>query len=279
MMDTAIVEPEERQVLPAQSGHPRSIPEQAPSAAPEKDKRGDQLHALHSDLAQLSLSSGISSLATALAHDLNQPLTAITNYIEAAREILKGAPNDMALLDEALGEAIGQSLRAGQIVRRLRDCIPQAASEKSAFGLTEILAEARELARLPGEIELITKLDPKADLVVADRMQLRLVLINIMRNALKALEDAPIKRLEIRSLPVSESLMEIVISDSGPGLSEQAARTVFEPFRSPNEGSLELELAICRTIVEAQGGGRIWVEPSDLGGSSFHFTALRAPRS
>jgi two-component system, LuxR family, sensor kinase FixL len=232
-----------------------------------------RLHDLQSELAHVSRVSAIGTLAAALAHELNQPLTAITNYVEAARDLLRDQPDREGILENALGEAAKQSLRAGQIVRRLRDFIARGDVEKTTNSLKKLVTEANALALVgigAAEVDVAIDFDPATDLVLVDRVQIQQVFMNLVRNALEAVAQAPIKRIEIKATAVSNSLIEVSISDSGTGLSEEAARTLFEPFRSTKETGMGLGLSICQ-------GGRIWVQPSRLGGSVFHFTLMRAP--
>lgn len=245
----------------------------------ESQQAERRLHDLQAELAHVSRVSAIGTLAAALAHELNQPLTAITNYVEAARDMLRGQPNRDSVLDEALDEAANQSLRAGQIVRRLRDFIARGDVEKTSNSLKKLVTEANALAFAgtgATEVDVSISLDPTADAILVDRIQIQQVIMNLVRNALEAIAQSPIKRLEIRSAPISASLIEVIVSDSGPGLSEDVTPTLFEPFRTTKESGMGLGLSICRTIVEGQGG-RIWVESSRFGGSAFHFTLMRKP--
>ena len=235
-----------------------------------------RLQDLQLELANASRVSAVATLAAALAHELNQPLTAIANYVEGARDLLARTPGEQAIVHDALEQAAVQSLRAGQIVRRLRDFIARGASGKSVHSLVTLVAEATVLAGVGTTgVTLSTELDPAADGLFVDGMQVQQVLLSLSRNALEALHEAPVKRLEIIARPISESLVEIMIADSGKGLSSEAEATLFELFRSTRDSGLGLDLSICRTVVEAQGG-RIRAERSPLGGAAFRFTLPRA---
>ncbi|MEI6418099.1 MAG: ATP-binding protein, partial [Sphingomonadales bacterium] len=174
--------------------------------------------------------------------------------------------------------ATAQSLRAGQIVRRLREFISRGDNEKRVEPLRRLVTESAALA-LTGaretQLEVDIRLDPTLELVLVDRIQVQQVLLNLIRNAVEAMARSPRKRLDIRSHPAPGGMVEVVVADSGPGIAADMAATLFQPFHSNKAQGMGLGLSICRTIIEAQGG-RIWAEPSDMGGAAFHFTLLVA---
>jgi two-component system sensor kinase FixL len=273
----------------------------------ERQEAELRVHDLQSVLAHVQRVSEMGTLATSLAHELNQPLTAIANYVETARDLLeKNAENilmirkslddaaiddpsttpglleenaeTIAVVREALDECASQSVRAGQIVRRLRDFISRGESERRIESLQRLITEASALALVGAgdqNVEVDVRLDPLADRVLVDRIQIQQVLLNLIRNAIEAMEDSPVRRLLIYSEREASGLIRITVADSGPGLAPDVAKHLFEAFRSTKESGMGLGLSISATIVAAHGG-RIWTEPSKLGGTAFHFTVIDA---
>lgn len=241
-----------------------------------------RLHQLQDELAHVARVSAVGSLAAALAHELNQPLAAITNYMEAAQELVGGDISDPEMLRDAVSSAAKQALRAAEIVRRLRDFIARGETVRRVESLRKLVREASALALLgsgKNEIEVRVALEPAADLVFVDAIHVQQILFNLIRNALEAMENAPIKRLEILSSRLTGGMVELSISDSGSGLSPDIlANHLFEPFRTTKSSGMGLGLSICRTLVEAQGG-RISAGPSASGGSRFAFTLPLAEAS
>ncbi|WP_353216768.1 PAS domain S-box protein [Sandarakinorhabdus sp.] len=238
---------------------------------------------LQAELSHISRVSAMGSLASALAHELNQPLTAISSYAEGARALLgeDGTPaaGDIDMVRDALAEASGQALRAGQIVRRLREFISRGESERSVERLRRLVTEAAALALTgagPSNIDFEIRLDPTVDRVLVDRIQIQQVLFNLIRNAVEAMQSASRQRLAVYSqhLPSAKGaagLVKVTVADSGPGLAPAVAAVLFQPFNTSKAKGMGLGLSICRTIVEAHGG-RIWAEASEFGGTAFHFT-------
>ena len=246
----------------------------------ERQQAELRVHDLQSVLAHVQRVSEMGTLATSLAHELNQPLTAIANYVETARDMLQAPPDEemLAVIREALDECAAQSVRAGQIVRRLRDFISRGESEQRIESLQRLITEASALALVGAgdhDTEVDVQLDPVADRVLVDRIQIQQVILNLIRNAIEAMVDSPIRRLLIYSERVSGGLVQVTVADSGPGLAADVAEQLFEPFRTTKETGMGLGLSISATIVSAHGG-RIWAEPSKLGGTAFHFTIIDA---
>jgi two-component system sensor kinase FixL len=220
-------------------------------------------------------------MASTLAHELNQPITAIANYVEAVRHQLAAPdPDDLPMLREALEETAKETLRAGHIVRRLRDFIARGDVEKTIEPLPALINEAAALglmgAREKG-IEPQFDLDPYASPVLVDKIQIQQVLINLIRNACEAMSESDERRLTVTSkLDEQPGFVRIIVADTGPGVAPDVAAQLFTAFVSTKSEGMGLGLSICRTIVEANGG-RIWMQPrAKGGGAEFHFTLMRA---
>jgi two-component system, LuxR family, sensor kinase FixL len=246
----------------------------------ERQQAELRVHDLQSVLAHVQRVSEMGTLATSLAHELNQPLTAIANYVETARDMLDVVPDEetLSVIREALDECAAQSVRAGQIVRRLRDFIARGETERRIESLQRLITEASALALVgAGEqnLEVDVQLDPVAERVLVDRIQIQQVVLNLIRNAIEAMAESPVRRLLVYSEREPGGFVRISVADSGPGLADDIAERLFEPFRSTKEAGMGLGLSISATIVSAHGG-RIWAEPSKLGGTAFHFTVIDA---
>lgn len=245
----------------------------------ERQQAELRLHDLQGELAHVSRVTAMGTLATSIAHELNQPLTAIANYVETAVELLERPDEEtLAIVREALADCAEQSVRAGQIVRRLRDFISRGETERRIESLTRVVNEASALALVgAGErgVEVEVKLDPAADRVLIDRIQVQQVVLNLVRNAIEAMENSETRRLRIGSRRLDGGHVQVSIEDSGPGLEPGIAERLFQPFVSTKSKGMGLGLSICHTIVHGHGG-RIWAERSRYGGTAFHFTLIDA---
>lgn len=237
------------------------------------------LHNLQGELAHASRITAMGTLATSIAHELNQPLTAVTNYVQAARDLLADlTPENVELVREALQETATEALRAGQIVHRLRDFVSRGETSREIASLQRMVTETTALALLDVKVrntDFVTRLDPSCDAVLVDPVQVQQVLLNLTRNAFDAMADMPVKHLVIASAPDDGGMVRITVSDSGPGISPEIASRLFQPFVSTKDSGMGLGLSICHTIV-ASHGGKIWTEPSEFGGTAFNFTLMSA---
>jgi len=236
-----------------------------------------RLQELQSELIHVSRLTALGEMASALAHELNQPLSAIANYLKGSSRLLESADGEAAATArDAIDKAAAQALRAGQIIRRLRDFVTRGESERNVESLVRMAEEASALALVgvrEQSVPVRFDVDPRADRVLADRVQIQQVLLNLIRNAIEAMEEVPPER---RSLVFStrlagDNMVEARVSDTGPGISKEIASMVFQPFVTTKAQGMGVGLSICRTIIEAHGG-RIWVDGNPGGGTIFHLT-------
>lgn len=239
-----------------------------------------QLEQVRSELIHVSRLSAMGTMASTLAHELNQPLTAIATYGEAVGEMLQGEdPADKALLREVFTDMAAQAMRAGAIVRRLREFVARGEISKTVEDLPALINEASALA-LVGTREqgISAQFDyaPDATPVFVDRVQIQQVLINLMRNAVEAMAGSPVRRLAVSTALLDPETVQVTVADTGPGIAPAIREKLFEAFASTKNDGMGLGLSICRTIIEAHGG-HIRAGDGPEGGTKFQFTLLKAP--
>ncbi|HWX47021.1 MAG TPA: PAS domain S-box protein [Roseomonas sp.] len=252
----------------------------------ERQEAERRVQTLQSELLHVSRVSAAGEMASALAHELNQPLTAIASSVKAGLRMLQTGEQEAAALPpravEAMERAVGQSLRAGQIVRRLREFVTKGEANRELERLPGLIEEASALALVGARqhgVQVAFHLAPDLPPVLVDRIQIQQVLLNLIRNAIEAMveeEDQPRRALSVTAAPRGAEEVELAIVDTGPGLAPVVAGRLFEPFISTKPGGMGVGLSICRSIVEAHGG-RLWAEPNAGGGTVFRFTLPAAP--
>lgn len=243
----------------------------------ERVEAQERLSQMQSELIHVSRVSAMGTMASTLAHELNQPLTAVTNYLRGSIRLLSGGRTqpDSAVV-EGLESATASALRAGEIVRRLRDLVARGVVTRKAEDLSALINEAIEVGLVDAVAQgttYITQIDPKLGSVIVDRIQIQQVLINLLRNAVEALSTAPTRDIVIVACVAGEGMAEVSVSDSGPGLPPDILATLFSSFRTTKEDGMGVGLSICRTIVEANGG-TITGENRAEGGAVFRFTLV-----
>jgi len=245
----------------------------------DRQRTQERLEELQSELIHVARVSAMGTMASTLAHELNQPITAVANYVEAVRDMLtEPDPEDFPEIREALQDAAGEAMRAGHIVRRLRDFVARGEVEKTVESLPNLINEAAAFGMLGMQeksIQMTIDIDHDAASVLVDKVQIEQVLVNLIRNAVEAMGSSARRLLTIRSGLDQPGFVRVTVADTGPGVAPEVAAQLFKAFVSTKSNGMGLGLSICRTIVEANGG-RIWMEPAEGGGTQFHFTLIRA---
>ena len=223
----------------------------------EKQKNAHRISEMQAELSSFSRLSAVGTMAAAMAHELNQPLTAVANYLEAVRDLLVTPDAEtIEMVQDALDAAAKQSIRAGQIVRRLRDYVSRGELDLMPAALSEIVQDAASLAKIgiDGPLaRIFIRLPEDLPVILADRVQLRQVIVNLIKNATEALTDTPDPQIWVEAEQTGDDRVTLRVRDNGPGFDAEAISTIFDPFKSSKPGGMGLGLSICHTIVEAHG--------------------------
>ncbi|QEN85255.1 PAS domain S-box protein [Labrys sp. KNU-23] len=234
-----------------------------------------RLSELQSELVHMSRLSAMGEMASALAHELNQPLAAISNYLKGSRRLLSALNLEgLDRIETALDQAAEQALRAGQIIRRLRSFVTRSETEKRIESIAKLVEEAGALglvgAREQGVV-LRFDLDPSCDLVLADRVQIQQVLVNLFRNALEAMQGSTRRELTVSNALLGDDMILLRVEDTGHGFADDVRSSLFQPFFTTKQTGMGVGLSISRSIIEAHGG-KMWAETNPSGGATFQFS-------
>lgn len=248
----------------------------------ERQRTERQLQELQTELAHLSRLTAMGEMASTLAHEINQPLSAITNYLQGCNRLLEPIdhPNAPKVRD-ALAETTKQTLRAGQIIRQLREFVTHGETEKHSENVNKLVEEASALGLVGAKeegVKCMFRCDHHLGPVMVEKVQIQQVLLNLMRNAIEAMEGCKRKELLVSTAMVDarkdekgREMIEISVADTGCGISDVIAARLFQPFVTTKPAGMGVGLSISKRIIEAHGG-RIWAEPNPGGGTVFRFT-------
>ena len=244
----------------------------------ERHRAEAEIARMQAELVHVSRLSAMGAMASTLAHELNQPLTALANYISGAKRIVeREGIGDPHLADALISAEIG-ALRAGEIVRRLRELVSRGAVSVAVEHLPKLIEDAGVLAFVDEQVRGVRhriELDPEAQFVRADRIQIQQVLINLIRNAVEALDGRAEREVIVSTHVAPSDMVEVRVADTGAGIDPDDLDNLFSEFMTTKSGGMGVGLPISRTIVEAHGG-KIRAENRPGGGALFRFTLPRA---
>jgi two-component system, LuxR family, sensor kinase FixL len=239
----------------------------------ERREHERQLAELQAELIHVSRVNDMAHLASALAHEINQPLTAIINYVNGMRRLL--AAGQTAATEQTLVRIAEQADRAKQIIEHLRDLMQKGETVRQPEDLRSTIHETNALlAGITHRLKVHVAVDANAATAMIDRIQIQQVLLNLMRNAAEAMSDLQDGSLLVTATRDGDMII-VSVADSGPGLDDAVRAKLFRPFVSTKSNGMGVGLSLCRTIIEAHGG-RISAEDADGGGTVFRFTVPAA---
>lgn len=249
----------------------------------ERQQTRQRLQELQAELSHVSRVTEMGQMASALAHEVNQPLTAASNYLQAARRLeARDDPARAEQLVQAVGLAAAQVERASQILRRLRAFIKKGEPEQQSEDIAKLIEEAIAIALVGARergIAVHLRSAPGLPPVYVDKIQIQQVTVNLVRNAVEAMEGSPRRELTIEALRApGEDQVVVRIKDTGPGVPPEIVDRLFRPFVTTKSQGMGVGLSICRSIVEGHGG-RLVVQANPEGGAIFSFTLPRARRT
>jgi two-component system sensor kinase FixL len=241
----------------------------------ERQQTEAKLHDMQMELVHVSRLLAMGEMASTLAHEINQPLSAIAHLLTGSRRLIeRGREEDKPKIGDALDKAAAQALRAGEVIQRMRAFVARGDSERAMEILPKLIEEASALALIGAKehrIDVRFQLDPRANSVFVDRVQIQQVLLNLIRNAIEAMQQSRERRLLVSTTFDDAGATLVTVSDTGAGISDEVADQLFQPFMTTKAQGMGVGLSISKSIIESHGG-RIWVEPNPSGGTIFKFT-------
>jgi two-component system sensor histidine kinase TtrS len=238
-------------------------------------KRAEEQARRHLDqLAHVTRLSSMGEMASAIAHEVNQPLTAVVNYCQACVRLLRAGRADAGELASSMGEAAAQAERASEIIRHLRSFVRKDEAALAPVALNHLVQEVVRLMRPDARqsgVDIAVELADDLPPVLADGIQIQQVLITLTRNAIEAIAaaGAAVREVRVRTRSGADGTVEVSVADTGPGFDDELAAKLFQPFVTTKAEGMGIGLSISRSIVEAHGG-RIWASATPGAGARFH---------
>jgi C4-dicarboxylate-specific signal transduction histidine kinase len=225
-------------------------------------------------LTHLGRAAVLGQLSGAFAHELNQPLTSILGNAEAALRMIEAGAGDFNEIKEILHDIVHDDVRAAQVIDRLRALLERGDTLRRPVDLNASIREVLELAKselITRHVRVTTRFDTEIPVVMADRVQMQQIVLNLLMNACEAMSSLPVAARKVslatRFLP-EESCVQVTMKDHGSGIPASDIERVFQPFVTTKPNGMGMGLAICRSVAEAHRG-RLWAE-SGPGGATFH---------
>jgi len=242
----------------------------------EREESAARLQEAQTELARLARLNELGEMASTLAHELNQPLAAIANYVQGSIRMLDRFEDASAIepLRGALSETARQALRAGDIIRHLREFVTRGETDRSPEDIKSLIEESGALALVGSRergVRTVFDFDAGASRVLADRVQIQQVLINLMRNAIESMRDTKRRELVVRTRRAEPGMVAVEVIDTGAGIAEDVASRLFQPFVTTKPSGMGIGLSISRRIIQAHGGD-ITATGNSMGGATFRFT-------
>jgi two-component system sensor kinase FixL len=240
----------------------------------ERQDTEARMQELQSELVHVSRLTALGEMASALAHEINQPLSAITNYLKGSKILLNKDEIPRERVSDALERASAEALRAGEIIRRLREFVARGETERNVESLSKLIEEASALALVGAKqhgVRVDMRFDRGADRVLVDKVQIQQVVLNLIRNGIDAMEDSARKKLSISTTREDQNRALVQVSDTGSGIDAEALQRLFQPFFTTKAAGMGVGLSISRTIIEAHGG-HLRARNAESGGAVFEFT-------
>jgi C4-dicarboxylate-specific signal transduction histidine kinase len=245
----------------------------------ERKQAEESLRESETNLAHMNRVSLMGELVASLSHEITQPIASARNNVCAAQNFLNKQPLDLGEVREALGCAVYDTDRAGEIINRIRDHIKKAPPRKDHFDLNAAINEVIVFARsaiIANGVSVQTRLAEALFPVHGDRVQLQQLILNLLLNAVEAMgsSEATARELLISTDQGHKGAL-VAVRDSGPGIDPEGLERIFAAFYTTKSNGMGMGLSICRSIVEAHGG-RLWAEANEPRGALFQFTLPNA---
>jgi two-component system sensor kinase FixL len=238
----------------------------------DRNARDHRIQQLQAELAHVQRLTELGQVVSTLVHEVNQPLTAISNYITAGiRLATTGNQEGVKTALERIGD---QTSRTREIVERIRGFVKKTDFQLCIENLSQVIEEAVGLARSSARnqnFSVRVQIDPTGSLVEIDKIQIQQVLFNLLRNGIEAMQDQPRRELMVSSERTNGKMVEISVTDTGPGISDEVRKKLFQPFVTTKANGMGVGLSVCRNIVESHGG-RLSAEDNPGGGTIFRFS-------